>query len=146
MYGCSAPIKIGSVVPPYPEKYHYIGGACITDTCEFALEIISKGKGYPNIILFEKTAGRNENGKPKWVVINTLKLPYKENTFVNLGSCEHDGKEDNSIITLLPTKIDRSTEYLKAQHFAYKLDLASQQFVPLNVNYVRCYNTALDSD
>lgn len=149
---CSVPLKRGDVVPRYPNGLIETSGQCIggeasSEVCAFSIAVLSKTHSLPVFAVSKKLISRDESGKPLWQIEDVVSLPKNiQSMSIEGGVCRHLNIGDNTIIALVPKYDQNSPEYIRAQRWAYRVELPNAKFVTIDPSNVLCGNTAIGSD
>ena len=126
---------IGTIVPPYPEKWRDQGGACIA-SCDYSIGVLEKSNRL--FLYFGKSAPRTDPKKARWLVTDQMPYPKTPPGFqVVYGLCERDGKPDDTIIAIVKTT---DAEWYTTVRSAYRANFNTGRFEKISTKGVRCQN------
>ena len=142
----------GSIVPPYPAGVGDVKGTCIGvnrnhDPCEYSLGILEDRNAMPFLLAVEKLEKRDAKGKPVWRVLDSLPYPRHDGTTVfEYASCRYRGRDDDTVMALVPAHDESSPEYIGAKNWAYKVNLSSGRLEKVDPAQVDCANTMIGAE
>lgn len=124
-----------------------IGGKLAADTCAFAIGVLDDEKEQPVALLSRKLIDYDESGRPNWDVQDRLAVPRdRSDLHLEQSSCRFDGGEDETVVAMVPLYDEHGPEWVRAQDWAYKVQLPSGKFMKLEPSKVDCHNTAVEAD
>lgn len=134
---------IGTIVPPFPDGWNELSGACISEissmesTCAYSISI-EKDSNNQRTILFGKSMPRIDQAIPRWLIIDQMPYPRVPLGFhISYGECETNGNRDQSIIAVVQTT---NTEWYTIVRQAYRANLNSGRLEKISTHGIRCRN------
>jgi hypothetical protein len=138
----------GIHMPPYPEGLVQHDGSCIRmdqrleSSCPYEFGILEDGARIPRVIYVARLEGRDSSGKPKWVVLDSFRVPKLPVGYrVALAECSKNGTVDATIVAVV--RRDNYKGWLDAVLIAKRFDLAKGTFSDLSLKGVRCKNVGM---
>jgi hypothetical protein len=135
---------VGKLIPPFPSGTLDGRGACVGDMpnmCSRGIGVLktSNGRGF----LIFTGLGEKENGTGHWRVSDVIPYPNvpRDSEFVK-SDCRKFGISDQSIIAIV--RGDPRQRWLRASHWAYRVEAATGKFAKLDPTGVDCENPLLD--
>ena len=141
----------GRRVPPFPDGLVNHDGACIVlagadQDCRYGFLILDDGAGVPTLLLGTEAEGRDDAGKPTWLVIDSVRIsPLPKGYGLAYTECAYDGVVDGLIVAAVRRydSAAKPPEWLDHVLWARRLDLRRRVFVDLPSEQVRCKNVGM---
>lgn len=156
LVGCTAHRQQGDTGAPGPVAAEAgvdngrgacIGGRQASDSCAFAIGVLDDAKEEPVALLSRKLIDYDDSGQPNWDVQDRVPVPRDhKGLHLEQSSCRFDGTEDETVVALVPAFDEHGPEWVRAQDWAYKVQLPSGKFQSLEPGKVDCRNTAIGAD
>lgn len=139
---CIASEISGTIVPPFPERWKNLGGACIAASlgvdkyCDYSIGVLENVK--QRILYFGKLVPNSNAKKAQWLIIDEMSYPVTQLGFqVIYGLCERNRKIDETIIATVKST---DTEWYTTVKLAYRANLKTEHIEKISINEIRCLN------
>lgn len=137
---------IGSEVPPYPDGWIDIGGACVggppddSDICDYSIGVLEDPRSGLFYVYAGKSLRQKDETSSRWLVTDVLNRPKPPEGYdLSISACRRNGVHDRTIFAVVRTD-ENDEEWHKEVSWAHKLDIKQQKFVPLDPGEIDCQN------